>query len=204
MTLSVKGYTKTLTAIGVVTLAILFSALYGALIIHISPVFTTEGNTSYVPEVLYFVSIVSGGCFVWILKTGRKIYKENEIVVREYTHQAYLMALSVYGREGDADLDFYDIARDVFPELKKRGIQGSFFAPAKTILENKILDVNKIHFILAKEPNTNSLIKNIKKLLDEYKNKNDVKNLYAFEDYWKKYAVTNNLDTKEQTTNPDD
>ena len=115
MTLSVKGYTKTLIGIGLVTLAILFSALYAAVIIQISPVFSTEGNASYVAEVLYFVGIVSGGCFVWILKTGRKIYKENEIVVKEYTHQAYLMALSVYGREGDTDLDFYEIARDVFP-----------------------------------------------------------------------------------------
>ena len=123
MSLSVKGYTKTLVAIGVVTLAILFSALYAAAIIQISPVFSTEGNASYVAEVLYFVGIVSGGCFVWILKTGRKIYKENEIVVREYTHQAYLMALSVYGREGDTDLDFYEIARDVFPELKKLDIK---------------------------------------------------------------------------------
>ena len=127
MNLSVKGYTKTLIAIGLVTLAILFSTLYGVTIIQISPVFTTEGNTLYVAEVLYFVSIVSAGCFVWVLKTGRKIYKENEIIVRDYTHQNYLLALSVYGREGDADLDFYNMARDVFPELKKRGFQGSFF-----------------------------------------------------------------------------
>ena len=46
----------------------------------------------------------------------------------------------------------------VFPELKKRGIQGSFFPPAKGILEKKVLDVHKIHFILAKTENKNLLI----------------------------------------------
>ena len=85
----------------------------------------------------------------------------------------------------------------VFPELKKRGIQGSFFAVAKTVLEKKILDINKIHFILAKEPNANLLIKKIKKLLGDYTNKTDSKKLLSFDEYWKKYAVANTLDTKE-------
>ena len=85
----------------------------------------------------------------------------------------------------------------VFPELKKRGIQGSFFSVAKTVLEKKILDVNKIHFILAKEPNANLLIKKIKKLLGDYTNKTDSKKLHSFDEYWKKYAVANTLDTKE-------
>ena len=85
----------------------------------------------------------------------------------------------------------------VFPELKKRGIQGSFFSVAKTVLEKKILDINKIHFILAKEPNANLLIKKIKKLLGDYTNKTDSKKLLSFDEYWKKYAVANTLDTKE-------
>src|SRR3954465_1886150 len=37
----------------------------------------------------------------------------------------------------------------VFPMLDERGIQGCFFPPAKAIRENRVLDVNKIHFILA-------------------------------------------------------
>ena len=36
----------------------------------------------------------------------------------------------------------------VMPELLSRGLQGSFFPPVKTITERRILDVNKIHFIL--------------------------------------------------------
>ncbi|EFI5722765.1 polysaccharide deacetylase family protein, partial [Escherichia coli] len=46
----------------------------------------------------------------------------------------------------DAYLDHFKYA---YPILKKNGIQGCFYAPAKTIEEKEILDVNKIHFILA-------------------------------------------------------
>ena len=85
----------------------------------------------------------------------------------------------------------------VFPELKKRGLQGSFFPATKTILEKKILDVNKIHFILAKESNINLLIDKIKKLFDEYRKKNDSEKLNNFDDYWKKNAVPSRWDSKE-------
>ena len=37
----------------------------------------------------------------------------------------------------------------VLPELLNRKLQGSFFPPVKPITEKKIIDVNKIHFILA-------------------------------------------------------
>ena len=85
----------------------------------------------------------------------------------------------------------------VFPELKKRGLQGSFFSPAEAVLENTVLDMNKIHFILAKQPNINLIIEDIKRLLTEYRNKTDGYKIHDFNDYWKKYAVTNRFDTKE-------
>jgi peptidoglycan/xylan/chitin deacetylase (PgdA/CDA1 family) len=40
----------------------------------------------------------------------------------------------------------------VFPLLEQRGIQGCFFPPAKAIRNAEVLDVNKIHFILATTP----------------------------------------------------
>ena len=46
----------------------------------------------------------------------------------------------------DGYIDNYTVA---LPLLKKYGIQGSFFIPGKTFTENVLLDVNKIHFILA-------------------------------------------------------
>lgn len=38
---------------------------------------------------------------------------------------------------------------NVFPILKKYHIQGAFYPPVKAITEHRVLDVNKIHFILA-------------------------------------------------------
>ena len=46
----------------------------------------------------------------------------------------------------DGYIDHFNV---VFPVLKKLKIQGWFFPPAEAILKNKVLDVNKIHFILA-------------------------------------------------------
>ena len=38
---------------------------------------------------------------------------------------------------------------NVFPILKDFGIKGSFYVTDKTVIDHQVLDVNKIHFILA-------------------------------------------------------
>jgi peptidoglycan/xylan/chitin deacetylase (PgdA/CDA1 family) len=47
------------------------------------------------------------------------------------------------------DDGYRDHFENVFPLLEARGIPGAFFPPAQAILEHKVLDVNKIHFVLA-------------------------------------------------------
>ena len=47
------------------------------------------------------------------------------------------------------DDGYSDHFANVFPLLDARGIQGCFFPPAQSVLEHKVLDVNKIQFILA-------------------------------------------------------
>lgn len=47
------------------------------------------------------------------------------------------------------DDGYADHYRTVFPLLDRHGLQGSFFPPARAILERRVLDVNKIHFLLA-------------------------------------------------------
>ena len=44
----------------------------------------------------------------------------------------------------DGTVDHYET---VFPILVERGLQGSFFPPARPVVESCVLDVNKIHFI---------------------------------------------------------
>lgn len=55
--------------------------------------------------------------------------------------------------ENAALLTFDDGYKDhyetVFPILEDKGIQGSFFPPVKAVKEDKVLNVNKIHFVLA-------------------------------------------------------
>lgn len=56
----------------------------------------------------------------------------------------------------------------VLPILKKYHMQGSFFVPGKVFTEHCLLDVNKIHFLLAKVP-IDILCKQLFKQLNEYR-----------------------------------
>ena len=63
------------------------------------------------------------------------------------------------------DDGYADHFNNVFPVLKEYNIQGSFYIPAKTVIDHQVLDVNKLHFILASETNFIKIIDDIKKLL---------------------------------------
>jgi peptidoglycan/xylan/chitin deacetylase (PgdA/CDA1 family) len=55
-----------------------------------------------------------------------------------------------------------------FPLLDARGIQGCFFPPAQPVLEHKVLDVNKIQFILAAVSDLGSLVDQVFSSLSEF------------------------------------
>lgn len=83
----------------------------------------------------------------------------------------------------DGYLDHY---ATVFPLLHDRGWQGSFFAPARAVLEGKLLDVNKIHLLLA-------AVDNISKLVSEVRSEIGP----AFEQLWSAYATADSYDPAE-------
>lgn len=92
----------------------------------------------------------------------------------------------------DGYIDNYTYA---FPLLKKYGMQGSFFIPGKTFYEHKLLDVNKIHFILASE-SPDEILKDVFLQLDYYRS--SVGESYdSNEELYNKYAVANRFDCKE-------
>ena len=64
------------------------------------------------------------------------------------------------------DDGYIDHFNHVFPLLDKEKMSGCFFPPAKCILENQILDVNKIHFILASVADKRVLVDYILRALD--------------------------------------
>ena len=65
------------------------------------------------------------------------------------------------------DDGYSDHFANVFPVLDARGIQGCFFPPAEAILEHKVLDVNKIHFVLASVRDPEALLHRVLKLVLE-------------------------------------
>jgi peptidoglycan/xylan/chitin deacetylase (PgdA/CDA1 family) len=89
------------------------------------------------------------------------------------------------------DDGFYDHYEIVFPELVKRGLSAAFFPPAQPILENKVLDVHKIHFIIASiEPNEfHSLLE---KRFDEMKL--DLKTGKTFSEFFEEFGFPGQFD----------
>jgi peptidoglycan/xylan/chitin deacetylase (PgdA/CDA1 family) len=82
----------------------------------------------------------------------------------------------------DGYRDHYDV---VFPLLHARGWQGSFFPPARAITERRLLDVNKVHFILAVQPDPAPLIAAIRDFVAAHQGEDGVK---PFDDYWNELA----------------
>lgn len=91
------------------------------------------------------------------------------------------------------DDGYADHFMNAFPVLMEEGVQGSFFIPGKTFVEHKLLDVNKIHFILATAPVT-ELLNDVNQLLDQYR---EEYNLPSNESLFNQHAVANRFDPKE-------
>jgi len=92
------------------------------------------------------------------------------------------------------DDGYSDHFAQVFPILDEKGITACFFPPAKCILEKKVLDVNKIHFILASVSNKTELVDSIFNMVTESRGEIQLLNK---DDYWNKLAVANRFDSKE-------
>ena len=91
----------------------------------------------------------------------------------------------------DGYIDNYTVA---FPILMENHIQGSFFIPGKTFNENVLLDVNKVHFLLA-SANIDSLVQDIFQRLNYYRV--GYPELLSNELLFDTYAIANRFDNKE-------
>ena len=92
------------------------------------------------------------------------------------------------------DDGYIDHFTEVFPVLDRENLPGLFFPPAKCILEHKVLDVNKIHFVLACVPDKRSLVDYICKRIDENR---DQYNLLTSTAYWEKLGKPSRFDHAE-------
>ena len=61
----------------------------------------------------------------WFFFRGRQVKNEFMQLRFDYTNQAYYFVLSTmtHGKEEDISMDFYEIAQDVFPELKQEDVE---------------------------------------------------------------------------------
>lgn len=112
-----------------------------------------------------------------------------EDVINSSKHMQPLSSKACWLTFDDGYKDHY---RYVLPELLKRGIQGSFFPPAKPITERSMLDVNSVHHILA---STSNLVELVEDLNLEIRNAgfgdDEIQKL------WSEYAVASRYDSKE-------
>jgi len=92
------------------------------------------------------------------------------------------------------DDGYIDHYVNAFPILAARNVQGSFFIPSESVVEHKLLNVNKIHFILA-SGQINEIVKDIFIYLDEYRLQGY--DIEANEILFNRLAVASRFDDKE-------
>jgi len=90
----------------------------------------------------------------------------------------------------DGYIDNFTVA---FPLLMEHGMQGSFFIPGKTFTENVLLDVNKIHFVLASAP-IEQLVLDLKSLIKE--SVSNYPDIPSYDELYKIYAKDERFDDK--------
>src|ERR1700733_12973806 len=73
------------------------------------------------------------------------------------------------------DDGYSDHYTNVFPLLEARGIRGCFFPLAQAVLEHKVLEVNKIQFVLASVADVGNLVDQVLSSLDEFRSEHALK-----------------------------
>jgi peptidoglycan/xylan/chitin deacetylase (PgdA/CDA1 family) len=91
----------------------------------------------------------------------------------------------------DGYLDHYT---NVFPLLHERRIEGWFFPPARAIREGRVLDVNKLHFVLASVADVAPIVDAIRDSINEHRVS---ENLKPFDAYWSELAIASRFDPAE-------
>lgn len=91
----------------------------------------------------------------------------------------------------DGYLDHY---LNVFPILHDLGIQGAFFPPVTPVRDHKLLDVNRIHFILASARDLHEVRVDLDRCIERYR---DAFGLSSLQEYWAQYARSTRFDSAE-------
>ena len=133
-----------------------------------------------------------------LFKEQIKYLKENytiitmEQLIEAVDDKTDLPNKSVLLTFDDAYIDHYT---QVFPILVQNNIQGSFYPPVKAVSEHVMLDVNKVHHILASNASSEQIISEIYKWLDHFRNDYQ---LESNKFYYSHLAKENRFDTADR------
>ena len=137
------------------------------------------------------------GLDIGLFRRQMEFFKKNcnvvrmEQVIAAIKDQEHLPENAVLLTFDDGYVDNFAFA---FPILEEFGFQGSFFIPGKIFATRQLLDVNKIHYILA--------CADIRKLAADVRIKMDFYRGQEFDyppttELWKQYAVDGRFDGKD-------
>lgn len=92
------------------------------------------------------------------------------------------------------DDGYADHYHHALPALRRRGLGGAFFPPTEALIERRVLDVNKIHFILAATTDRQPLVQMVEAAVmgagDEF-------DLAGLDEYRRRYWQANRFDDAE-------
>lgn len=94
------------------------------------------------------------------------------------------------------DDGYSDHFRHVVPILDEVGVQGSFFPPACAVLDNRVLDVNKIQFVLAAVEDPAALLSSVLSAVDARRERFGLRSGAA---YWASFDESSRYDSREVT-----
>jgi len=92
------------------------------------------------------------------------------------------------------DDGYLDHFVNVLPLLHARKLHGAFFPTVNTVVRGELLDVNKVHFIRAAQPDTGPIIAAMKSHIDARGGQDGVE---PFEAYWQAHARPGRYDPAE-------
>lgn len=120
-----------------------------------------------------------------------QVVRMEDVVAAAHDPAATLPERALLLTFDDGYLDHY---ATVFPLLDRLGLQGSFYPPARAILERRVLDVNKIHFVLAAAPDPGQVAAAMEAHVDAARDRFE---LAPLTEYRARYAHANRWDPAE-------
>ena len=137
------------------------------------------------------------GLDIHLFRQQMEFFKENcnvvtmEQVIDAAKGSSILPDKAVLLTFDDGYVDNYTFA---YPVLEEFGFQGSFFIPGKTFTTHQLLDVNKIHYILA-SADIEKLVVDVKQKMDYYRGREF--DYPDTDELWDEYAIDERFDGKE-------